>query len=43
MTRFAAVVCAPLSAAVEARHRLLLENVAYDGGGFEKFINQLPA
>jgi hypothetical protein len=26
---------------VEARYRLLLENVAYDGGGFAKFINGL--
>lgn len=28
---------------VEARYRLLLQNVAYDGGGFETFINKLPA
>jgi len=26
---------------VEARYRLLLQNVVYDGGGFEKFINGL--
>lgn len=26
---------------VEARYRLLLQNVTYDGGGFEKFINGL--
>lgn len=28
---------------VEARYRLLLPNVEYDGGGFEKFIAGLPA
>ena len=27
---------------VEARYRLLLPNVSYDGGGFEKFIHGLP-
>jgi len=27
---------------VEARYRLLLENVVYNGGGFETFINGLP-
>ena len=28
---------------VEARYRLLLQTVVYDGGGFEKFINSLVA